>query len=447
MSQSPDCLEAVEPTTPGERRAKRTIRLLIRLAVLAAMVLLSAGIVAPWSWATLIVPALSPYVLISGSLAGRMFPPVVFSGEPAWWSVGLSRAAVVGLPVLIFVLVSRRGFCRYGCPVGLTTEPLRRVCPWARSRFARLPQAGRWIVLATWAAAILECPLAIWLDPLAIFSGAFSLRHDPASVAGWVAVTGLLLIAISAVFWPNAWCLRVCPLGASQDLLFLGVRTALRPMRLLKPDISSGSQTWRIPRRTVLSLAAGGLAVGAGTAAARWARAGSHNINAAPIRPPGAAEEGEFPWLCARCGNCVRVCPEGILHPDQTPATVFGYLAPVVRFENSYCKEDCCRCTDVCPSGAIAPLALEAKRREPMGLAKIDMTLCLLSPENGERECAICRNACSYEAIKMEFDWDTYITSPRVDPQKCPGCGACEAVCPGMNKTDRRKAIFVVPRR
>ena len=444
MHQFPECREAVEPAPPGKRRAKRTIRLLIRFAALAAMVLLLAGMVAPWPWASLIVPALSPYVLISAALAGRTLELGLLSGEAAWWSVGLSRAAVVGLPVLLFVLVSRRGFCRFACPVGLTTEPLRRVCPSAQSRFTRLPRMGRWIVLATWTAAILGYPLAIWLDPLAILGGAFTLRQDAASAAGWAAVAALLLIAIAAVFLPNVWCPRVCPLGASQDLLFLGARAAMRPVRRLKPKSSPDSQTPRISRRTILSLAAGGLAAGGGAGVACWVRAGTGRPAAGPIRPPGAAGEQEFPWLCARCGNCVRVCPEGILHADLAPGTVFGYLAPVVRFESGYCKEDCNRCTEVCPSGAIAPVAIEEKRSARMGLARVDMSLCLLSPENGERECAICRGACPYQAIKMEFDWDTYVTSPRVDPQKCPGCGACEAACPAMDQGSRRKAIFVV---
>jgi Fe-S-cluster-containing hydrogenase component 2 len=62
---------------------------------------------------------------------------------------------------------------------------------------------------------------------------------------------------------------------------------------------------------------------------------------------------------------------------------------------------------------------------------------------------------CPYDAISLEFDWNTYVTSPVVDPHKCPGCGACEVACPGTNEVKRaasagsvplQKAIFVVPR-
>ncbi|NLX96091.1 MAG: 4Fe-4S dicluster domain-containing protein [Rhodopirellula sp.] len=440
-------------------RRKRAIRLLIRCVFFAAMVLLLTGLVRPWSWAPLLVPALSPYVLIASALAGRTVTAGWFSDLGSWWRVALPPAVWVGLPVLMLVLFSRRWFCRYACPVGLCTAPLQRLRPSAKTAFASLPYLGRWIAVATLAGAALGYPLALWFDPMAIFSGAFTLWHDPAAIAGWAALGGLVLIAASAALWPHAWCLRVCPLGATQELLFRGVRSVPATGRVVrKAGRASDRGPIRVSRRAVFSFGTGALAAAAGAGVARWARAAASRSTAAPIRPPGAASEGQFPWLCLRCGNCLRVCPEGILHPDQSPETIVGYLSPIVRFDQSYCKEDCRRCTEVCPSGAIAPLMLEAKPSHPIGLAKLDMSLCLLSPENGERECAICRNACPYGAIELVFDYETYITTPRVDPQKCPGCGACEAVCPGINerggerlesmeRIDSRKAIWVAPHR
>ncbi len=423
----------------------------MRLLFLLSMIVVLTGAIETWPWASLFVPALSPYVGIMSTLAGRTMTAV--SDTNHWSVMALPPAVWIGLPVLVLVLFSKRWFCRYACPVGLCIDPLRRLRPSARTAFVRLPLVGRWIVLATAAGALLGCPLAIWLDSLAIFSGAFSLWHDPARVAGWAAAIGLLLIAISSALWPNAWCLRVCPLGATQELLSIGVRavTGLRRKPIAKP-VDSHGRAVRLSRRTVFALSTGAVAAAAGGGVAAWARASGSRRQA--IRPPGAAREEEFPWLCVRCGNCLRACPEKILRPDLAPATLAGYLAPVVRFDQSYCKEDCRLCTQVCPSGAIAPLSLEAKPSQPMGLAKVDMSLCLLSPENGERECAICRNACPYQAIRLEFDYDTYVTSPRVDPQLCPGCGACEVACPGTNATKEtesaagirlQKAIYVVP--
>jgi ferredoxin-type protein NapF len=342
---------------------------------------------------------------------------------------------------------------------------------------------GRWIALATLAGACLGYPLVLWLDPLALFSGSFGLRSSAAGSAGWLALAGLAGILVSNVFWPRAWCRRICPLGATQELLVL-------PLQILKPSfqrrqpitsrssptkaegsqhappltpgatIADGPMTNRayvgtrgLPRRSLLSLGADAVATAVGFRLAIIPWSQPEQARRA-IRPPGAAGRGQFSWLCVRCGNCVRSCPEQIIHPDDRPGELIGLLAPVIRFDTRYCRETCRRCTEVCPSGAIRPLSLDQKRRTPIGLARVDMTWCLLAPENGERECGICQRACPYGAIEFEFDYATYVSTPRVAAALCTGCGACEVACPGTNEPLReqsgglfrlRKAIFVVP--
>jgi ferredoxin len=139
-----------------------------------------------------------------------------------------------------------------------------------------------------------------------------------------------------------------------------------------------------------------------------------------------------------RCGNCVRACPAKVIQADSSDRGVFGWLAPVVRFTEDYCREDCTRCTEVCPSGALAPVTVEGKQRALIGFPRVDMDVCWLGDD---RDCAVCRTHCPFDAISFRFDEETYTLTPEVNPERCPGCGACEVACP----TQPTKAIVVYP--
>jgi len=127
-----------------------------------------------------------------------------------------------------------------------------------------------------------------------------------------------------------------------------------------------------------------------------------------------------------------------IIRPDLGGHGLAGLLAPELTFEEDYCREDCRACTEVCPSGAISRLPLEEKRRFVIGLARVDLTICILA--KGE-ECTACTRACPYEAISTPRSADGNALEPLVDPAKCIGCGACEVDCP----TAPAKAISVCP--
>ena len=183
-----------------------------------------------------------------------------------------------------------------------------------------------------------------------------------------------------------------------------------------------------LPRRAVL-----GAVVGVSlTAVVRRIR----NSVSRPLRPPGAVDEDRFTGLCVRCGSCMRACPTHIIQPDRGEYGIAGLLAPKLDFNQDYCHKDCIQCTQVCPSGALAPLTTKQKQQISIGLPRVNMDICLLGDD---RECSLCRNWCPYEAISLEFSQIEYTLTPKIDPAKCPGCGACEAVCP----TSPVKAIVV----
>jgi len=283
------------------------------------------------------------------------------------------------------------------------------------------------------AGACVGYPLLLWLDPLAIFGGFFSIWHKPLDAVSLLPAIGLPVVLVISLLLPGAWCLRICPLGAMQELLAwrAGSRPSAHQHALFDDPAEATATSHRFPRRSLVAL---GLGAGWAAFALRVLR----KDKSLPIRPPGAVEDPYFSGLCVRCGNCLRACPSGILHPDGGEHGVASFLTPVVRISDDYCREGCNRCTQVCPSGAIGRLTLDEKRQARMGVAKVDLSICVLSDDH---ECQICRSRCPYEAIKIVWSDATYSCSPVVDPQKCPGCGACEVAC----ITTPVKAIRVVP--
>ena len=111
-------------------------------------------------------------------------------------------------------------------------------------------------------------------------------------------------------------------------------------------------------------------------------------------------------------------------------------MTPVLSFNKDYCREDCVRCTRVCPSGALAGLDIGKKQQIRIGLARVDMNICLLGED---RECSACMRWCPYNAIRYVFSEAEYTLVPVIDAGKCNGCGACEVACP----TSPRKAIRI----
>ncbi len=381
------------PASSSLSKLRHATRIVTLIAFLAAALAWPAGL----AW---LVPALSPHVALARGIAER--------------AVGLTVAA--GAPILLVVAWRRRWFCRWLCPTGWVLERCGRLRNDASvAGYRRVPRLGRWFSAATLAGALLGVPLFLWLDPLGMLGGVLNAAQHPA--AAWGAGIGMLLLIALAVAWPGLWCARCCPLGGAQDWLADAGRLAMR--RLRRAEGASPAPGTVHPRRAAL---AAGVGVAGALALPRLVRA-----DAQPLRPPGAADEETFRTLCLRCGNCVRLCPTGILWQDLRSADPTALLTPTVRFDGGYCKEECRACGLSCPSGAIARLSLAEKNRRAIGRARIDLADCRLTHE---QECGHCARLCPHDAIEEGFSEATWTASVRVLPSRCNGCGACVGVCP-----------------
>ena len=103
-----------------------------------------------------------------------------------------------------------------------------------------------------------------------------------------------------------------------------------------------------------------------------------------PIVPAGAVGLRNMNAHCTGCQLCVSVCPNDVLRPSDDLRT---FMLPEMSFERGYCRPECTKCSEVCPTGAITMVP---------------------SDPNDEKSPQV----------------------PAVNEEKCIGCGACEHLCP-----------------
>lgn len=407
MSQA-ECSDGSTNTAAGSRRH---VRLLVRVACLAVALLCLLPLSDKAALLAL-VPSLSSFVAVCSILATRTIQPLL----------------CLGLVAGLVALFKQRWFCRWVCPMGLCLDGASSLGRRLKCRPAQAMSVGQWVCALTLGGTIAGLPLFLWLDPLALFSSVLMLPEHNLLISAipWLVVGSVLVISLLR---PHLWCRGLCPLGAFQDLLFMmsrSVRTTLRPA-----NETTHRSPWAQPmaRRTLLGLLTGAGAAGILRASGRKAPA--------PLRPPGAVDERTIRGLCTRCGNCIRSCPYDVVRHHTGQQDWASLLTPVLNFDQDYCREDCTRCTQVCPSGALTKVDLDAKAHVRIGLAQVDMKLCLLGED---RECSACMRWCPYDAIRYVFSEVEYTLVPTIDPDKCNGCGACQVACP----TNPQKAIQVI---
>ena len=292
-------------------------------------------------------------------------------------------SAVILLAVIALEGFETRNWCRNLCPLGTLLGWLGRFSP-----FSRMPTG----LCADCGACRELCPTSFGQDRL---------------------------VKEECVLCMD--CQRGCPHG----------RISFRP-----------ALTWNgvgplLPERRVLL---GGVA--AGLLLAVPARFRSPERMSRLLRPPGVRSEDEFLKRCVRCGECMKVCLRSALYPAAYQAGLEGFYTPLLIPRLGYCEYNCTLCGQVCPTGAIPALAVEAKRLEVIGKAVFDKNHCI--PFAQRTDCIVCEEHCPIpqKAIRFEILEERDYTGkkvvlkrPYVVDDLCNGCGICEYVCPLEGKS------------
>lgn len=164
------------------------------------------------------------------------------------------------------------------------------------------------------------------------------------------------------------------------------------------------------------------------------------------ITPPGSLSVRNLQSHCTACQLCVDACPNDVLRPSTRLST---FMQPEVSYERGYCRPECNRCSEVCPTGAIKPITIEERTATQVGHAVWVKELCIPAKEG--KPCGNCSRRCPAGAIQLVPANDKYRKNehgrwigpdgkqmdgrlvpmiPVVNVEKCTGCGACENLCP-----------------
>jgi ferredoxin len=377
------------------------------LGVAAAAGVLAAGgsllaleLLEPWSGFGRIVSALvRPGAAAAVNGASRALAehhvyavaPVVHP-PAAWGAAAVALAWLAGIAAL--ALARGRLFCNLLCPAGAVLRLLSR---WSAIRIVLDP-------------AICN---ACGVCEKACKAGAIDAARRTVDFTSCVACFD---------------CLDVCP----RD----GVRLAPAWRRVL-PAGAAPALTPDPGRRALLRAAV----LAPAALLAPPARAADPRDGRAPVMPPGAGDRRRFTSRCTACQLCVAECPTQVLRPALLAYGGTGLLQPRLVYDDASCVYDCNRCGQVCPTGAIAELPLAEKHLAQVGRACFVRSDCVV--EVKKTICGACAEHCPTTAIAMvPVPGEVHLRIPRVNEERCIGCGACEHPCP----VRPRKAIYVEAR-
>ena len=147
-----------------------------------------------------------------------------------------------------------------------------------------------------------------------------------------------------------------------------------------------------------------------------------------PLIPPGSLSAQNMAKRCTGCQLCISQCPNQVLRPSDN---LLHLMQPVMSYERGYCRPECNRCSEVCPTGAIQPITPEDKISTQIGHAVWIKKNCIQLTDGVT--CGNCARHCPTGAIEMvpsDPNDEESPAVPAINETRCIGCGACEYLCP-----------------
>lgn len=394
---------------------------------------------------------------MTASLLHGQFGPVLMKCLAAF-SIG---TLVTLLAIVLMTFLFGRFYCAVFCPFGILQDFIvflsRRkgttVPNFIKTRYL-IAGTALGMLISGWAAPFLL------LDPYSNFgriAGSFSIGS----------MIPLAVIAILAVWKKRIYCTAVCPVGTllglaakygvfrlrlSDQYVKCGMCVKVCPSGCIDPDNGTldnerctrcmnclsvcrlhAVKFGRAEHRTLpvdetrrAFLANSGILIAGLAAGALLAKAGMEKLSGFAgrfkILPPGAGNAERFAARCTSCQLCTANCPAKIIVPAPNG------LGPVsLDLTRGACRFDCNRCSQACPTGALRPLTLELKQKTKIAEARFNPRNCIVFQDGAK--CGKCAEACPVRAVTLRRTG-----APKLNPELCIGCGACQQVCPAPEK-------------
>jgi ferredoxin-type protein NapF len=134
------------------------------------------------------------------------------------------------------------------------------------------------------------------------------------------------------------------------------------------------------------------------------------------LRPPWAMGENDFVSRCDQCAECISACPSRLIEADND-----GF--PRINFLKGEC-DFCTACARACGTGALA--YRDNPEQVIWSLAASIEAECIAYQGV---VCRICGENCEAAAVQFVPVVGRGLL-PRVEVERCTGCGACISVCP-----------------